>query len=222
MHTPTPTRIFLVDDHPLVRRGLKLTLEAETDFKVCAEASSAEEAVLLFSHLNPHIVVLDVSLPGASGLDLLKRITTEEMGYPVLVVSRHEEMLYAERAIRAGARGYVMKSQPPKTFIAAVRKVLAGGIYVSDAMNERLLNSLVTGVQHPIHQSPAEVLSTRELEVFQMMGRGLGTRDIASRLALSIKTVESYRARIKMKLNLANASELVQHAVQFSDSIAAA
>ena len=160
MYEQTPKRIFLVDDHPLVRRGFRLTLEAETDLKVCAEASSAEEAVSLISHLNPHIVVLDVSLPGASGLELLERFETDGVAYPVLVVSRHDEMLYAERAIRAGARGYVMKSQPPQTLIAAVRKVLAGGIYVSDALNERLINSLVTGGHQAIHQSPAEVLSS--------------------------------------------------------------
>ena len=158
-----------------------------------------------------------VGMPGASGLDMLRLMDSGRTRSVVLVVSRHDEILYAERAIRAGARGYVMKSEPPTALVAAIRKVLAGGIHVSAAINERLLQGIAAG-QQSFNQSPAEALSTRELEVFEMTGRGMGTREIADRLELSIKTVESYRARIKMKLNLNNAAELVQHAVQWSES----
>lgn len=220
MQVPNMTnmkRILLVDDHPLIRKGLRLTLEAENDFLVCGEAGSAEEAVAIIPELDPDIIILDISLPGPSGLDMLRQLDTSKVSGLVLVVSRHDEILYAERAIRAGARGYVMKSEPPQALIAAIRKVLAGGIHVSAAINERLLQGIAAG-QQSFNQSPAEALSTRELEVFEMTGRGMGTREIADRLELSIKTVESYRARIKMKLNLNNAAELVQHAVQWSES----
>lgn len=217
MQSPTMKRILLVDDHPLIRKGLRLTLEAENDFTVCGEAGSADEALAIIPELDPDIIILDISLPGASGLDMLRQMDPGRSRSVVLVVSRHDEILYAERAIRAGARGYVMKSEPPTALVAAIRKVLAGGIHVSAAINERLLQGIAAG-QQSFNQSPAEALSTRELEVFEMTGRGMGTREIADRLELSIKTVESYRARIKMKLNLNNAAELVQHAVQWSES----
>jgi len=136
---------------------------------------------------------------------------------PVLIVSRHDEMLYAERAIRAGARGYIMKLEAGDVIVQAVRRVLKGGVYVSDEINERLLMGMMSG-RGSIAESPLEILSDRELEVFELTGRGLGTRDIAERLHLSVKTVESYRARIKTKLNLGTATELVQHAVQWVES----
>lgn len=213
-------RILLVDDHPLIRKGLRLTLESETDFMVCGEAGSAEEALAIIPELAPDIIILDISLPGQSGLDMLRQLESNRVHGLVLVVSRHDEVLYAERAIRAGARGYVMKSEAPRALVTAIRKVLSGGIHVSAAINERLLQGIAAG-QQSFNQSPAEALSTRELEVFEMTGQGMGTREIADVLGLSIKTVESYRARIKMKLNLNNAAELVQHAVQWSESGAA-
>ena len=213
------TRIYLVDDHPLIRKGLRLTLEAENDFLLCGEASSAEEALSAMEEVQPDIVVLDISLPGMSGLDFLRHLEGVRSSARTLVVSRHDEVLYAERAIRAGAKGYVMKSEAPQALVTAIRKILMGGIHVSPAINERLLQGIAAG-QQSFNQSPAEALSGRELEVFEMTGRGLGTREIANRLNLSIKTVESYRARIKMKLNLTNAAELVQHAVQWSESSA--
>ena len=209
------TRIFLVDDHPLIRKGLPLTLETENDFLVCGEASSAEEALEALDEAKPDIMVLDISLPGTSGLDLMRHLEGTRTPIRTLVVSRHDEVLYAERAIRAGAKGYVMKSEAPQALVNAIRKILLGGIHVSSAINERLLQGIASG-QQSFNQSPAEALSGRELEVFEMTGRGLGTREIANRLNLSIKTVESYRARIKMKLNLNNAAELVQHTVQWS------
>lgn len=210
-------RILLVDDHPLIRKGLRLTLESETDFLVCGEAGTAEEALALIPGLAPDIIILDISLPGQSGLDMLRQLESNRVPGLVLVVSRHDAILYAERAICAGARGYVMKSEAPSALVMAIRKVLSGGIHVSAAINERLLQVIAAG-QQSFNQSPAEALSTRELEVFEMTGKGLGTREIADILGLSIKTVESYRARIKMKLNLTNAAELVHHAVQWSES----
>ncbi len=210
-------RILIVDDHPLMRKGLALTLEAEPDLTVCAQAESAEEALSTFEELAPDMAIVDISLPGMSGLELIKHFHMLKPDLGILVVSRHEETLYAERAIRAGARGYVMKLEAGQVIVKAVRRVLEGGIYVSDEINERLLLGIASRQGH-VTQSPLEVLSDRELEVFELTGRGLGTREIAERLHLSIKTVESYRARIKNKLNLSNASELMQHAVQWVES----
>lgn len=207
-------KILLVDDHPLMRKGLALTLSAEVDFKVVAQAADAEEALTLLEKEEPDLAIVDISLPGMSGLELVKHMHALRPDLKTLVVSRHDETLYAERAIRAGARGYVMKLEAADLIVKAVRRVMAGGIYVSEEINERLLLGLAAGRQE-IAQSPLEVLSDRELEVFELTGRGQGTREIAERLHLSVKTVESYRARIKDKLNLKTAAELMQHAVQW-------
>ncbi len=210
-------KILLVDDHPLMRKGLALTLNSEADLDVVAQAESAEEALDAFEKTMPDLVVVDISLPGMSGLELVKHLLALKPDVAVLVVSRHDEALYAERAIRAGARGYVMKLEAGEVIVKAVRRVLNGGVYVSEEINERLLVGMATG-RSSMTESPLEVLSDRELEVFELTGRGLGTRDIAERLHLSVKTVESYRARIKNKLNLNTATELMQHAVQWVES----
>jgi len=210
-------KILLVDDHPLMRKGLALTLNAETDLEVVAQSESAEEALDAFEKTMPDLVIVDISLPGMSGLELIKHLLALKPDVAVLVVSRHDEALYAERAIRAGARGYVVKLEAGEVIVKAVRRVLAGGVYVSEEINERLLVGMATG-RSSMTESPLEVLSDRELEVFELTGRGLGTRDIAERLHLSVKTVESYRARIKNKLNLNTATELMQHAVQWVES----
>lgn len=209
-------KILLVDDHPLMRKGLVLTLEAEPDLRVVGQAASAEEALGLAEELEPDLAIVDVSLPGMSGLELIKHLQAIRPSLSVLVVSRHDESLYAERAIRSGARGYVMKLEADEVIVKAVRHVLKGGIYVSDDIKERLLLTMMSGKD--VSQSPLEVLSDRELEVFELTGRGIGTRDISERLHLSVKTVESYRARIKNKLNLSSAAELMQHAVQWVES----
>ena len=206
--------ILIVDDHPLMRKGLALTLDAETDLRVAAQAADAEEALTLLDTLDLDLAIVDISLPGMSGLELIKHMQALKPSLRTLVVSRHDEALYAERALRAGARGYMMKLEAGEKIVKAVRRVLAGHIYVSEDINERLLLGLASGRQE-LAQSPLEVLSDRELEVFELTGRGLGTRDIAERLHLSVKTVESYRARIKDKLNLRTAAELMQHAVQW-------
>ncbi len=211
-------KIIIVDDHPLMRKGLALTLEGEPDLRVVGQVDSAEEALEEIERLRPDLAIVDVSLPGMSGLELVKHLQARWSELGVLVVSRHDEALYAERAIRAGARGYVMKLEAGAVIVEAVRRVLGGGIYVSEEVNERLLLSLAAGGRERLAQSPLEVLSDRELEVFELTGRGRGTREIAERLHLSVKTVESYRARIKAKLNLASATELMQHAVQWVES----
>ena len=208
------TRIVVVDDHPLLRKGLVLSLEVETDLTVCGQASNAEDALSVVEAENPDLVLVDISLPGMSGLELIKQIHAIRPTMKTLVVSRHDESLYAERAIRAGAKGYVMKLEASDVMVKAVRRVMNGGIYVSEEIKERLLLGMASG-HETLAQSPLEVLSDRELEVFELTGRGYGTRDIAERLHLSVKTVESYRARIKTKLNLNSAAELMQHAVQW-------
>lgn len=208
------TRIVVVDDHPLMRKGLVMSLESESDFVVCAQASNAEDGIGVIESEDPDLVIVDISLPGMSGLELIKQLHAIRPEMKTLVVSRHDESLYAERAIRAGAKGYVMKLEAADVMVSAVRKVMNNGIYVSETINERLLMGMASG-HEMLSQSPLDVLSDRELEVFELTGKGFGTRDIAERLHLSVKTVESYRARIKTKLNLSNAAELMQHAVQW-------
>lgn len=209
-------KILLVDDHPLMRKGLALTLESEPDLDVVGQAASAEDAMDEVEKLKPDLVIVDVSLPGMSGLEFIKHLHAVEPDLLTLVVSRHDESLYAERAIRAGARGYVMKLEADEVIVTAVRHVFSGGIYVSDEIKERLLLSMMSGKE--AGETPLETLSDRELEVFELTGQGLGTREIAERLHLSVKTVESYRARIKSKLNLNTAAEFMQHAVQWVES----
>lgn len=208
------TRIVVIDDHPLMRKGLVMSIEAESDLQVVGQAANAEDAMGVIEKENPDLIVVDISLPGMSGLELVKQIQAIRPNVKSLVVSRHDELLYAERAIRAGAKGYVMKLSAVDVMVKAIRRIMNGGIYVSEEINERLLLGMASG-HEPLKQSPLEVLSDRELEVFELTGRGVGTRDIAERLHLSVKTVESYRARIKTKLNLATAAELMQHAVQW-------
>lgn len=208
------TRILLVDDHPLMRKGLALTLGAESDFEVVGQASDAEEALDHFDALAPDLVLVDVSLPGMNGLELVKHLVARDEHVKALVVSRHDEALYAERAVRAGAKGYVSKLEADNEIVKAIRYVLRGGIYLSDELKDKMLFGAAVGRKDAM-QSPLEVLSDRELEVFEMTGRGLPTKDIADRLHLSVKTVESYRARIKTKLSLESGTELMQHAVRW-------
>jgi DNA-binding NarL/FixJ family response regulator len=210
--------IIIVDDHPLMRKGLAMTLDAEPDLAVVGQMDSAEEALDEIESLAPDLAIVDVSLPGMSGMELVKHLQARMPEVKILVVSRHDETLYAERSIRAGARGYIMKLEAGDVIVKAARQVLQGGIYVSNEINERLLLSMAAGGRERIAQSPLEVLSDRELEVFELTGRGSSTRDIAERLHLSVKTVESYRARIKNKLNLDSANELMKHAVQWVES----
>ena len=210
--------IVLVDDHPLMRKGLARTIESEVDLDVIGQMSSAEEVLEDIEELAPDLAVVDISLPGMSGMELIKHLQSRTPEIKILVVSRHDETLYAERCIRAGAKGYLMKQEAGDVIVKAIRKVLNDRIFVSEEINERLLQSMAQGGRERIMQSPLEVLSDRELEVFELTGRGSSTREIAERLHLSVKTVESYRARIKDKLNLDSGNELMKHAVQWVES----
>ncbi len=212
------TDIILVDDHPLMRKGLVRTIENEVDLDVVGQMSSAEEALDEIEDLDPELAIVDISLPGMSGMELIKHLQSRMPDLRILVVSRHDETLYAERCIRAGAKGYLMKQEAGDIIVKAIRKVLNGRIFVSEEINERLLQSMAEGGRERVMQSPLEVLSDRELEVFELTGKGYSTRDIAERLHLSVKTVESYRARIKDKLNLDSGNELMKHAVQWVES----
>jgi DNA-binding NarL/FixJ family response regulator len=207
-------KVFLVDDHPLVREHLTALLQREADLEVCGEAGDAPTALALISRQSPDLVILDISLKQSNGLELIKDLKQMWPELPVLVLSMHDEMLYAERSLRAGALGYITKEEATVSVLSAVRKVLGGQVYLSERMAERMMKRMVSGAKDELG-SPLEVLTDRELEVFQMLGRGLGTRQIAEELRLGIKTVESYRARIKEKLQLKDGNQLLQHAIQW-------
>jgi len=215
--THVKAKILVVDDHPIVRRGFLQLINQEYGLEVCGEAETINEACLLIPRLQPDLIILDISLKDGNGLDLLKRINADYPGLPVLVVSMHGEALYAERVIRLGARGYVMKEEAEDTVIKAIRDVLEGKIYLSKAAQERYVNSLVT-LTPGENESLIHSLSNRELEIFRLIGEGLGTRQIAERLHISVKTTESYRARIKQKLQLATGHELVQQAILWTQN----
>lgn len=207
----TRKRILLVDDHAVVRFGIAQLINRQTDLVVCGEEEDASKALSAVERLKPDLVIADVSLKDSSGLELMRNIKAQYPGLPVLVVSVHDESIYAEIAFRAGALGYLMKQEALEKIPTAIRRVLAGNIYVSDALGARMLQQQVRG-QTDINESPVKGLSDRELEVFQMIGRWKKTKEIAQELHLSIKTIEYYREQIKKKLNLKDAAELTQYA----------
>ncbi|MCB9729274.1 MAG: response regulator transcription factor [Deltaproteobacteria bacterium] len=209
--TSLPRRILLVDDHPIVRQGLAELVRRRTEHKICGEASDPASALDWVRRTSPDLVIVDISLGNSSGLDLLKQLGVEFPEVKTLVVSMRDEHLYGERAIAAGARGYVMKDQAAEHIGAAIDQVLAGRMYTSAALTERLLQRVTGRSQAPA--SPLECLSDRELQVFECIGHGSSTREIAASLHLSVKTIEGYRANIKEKLGLATGTELVQRAV---------
>jgi DNA-binding NarL/FixJ family response regulator len=206
--------VFLVDDHPLVREHLTALIQREADLEVCGEAADAPTALSLISQRVPDLVILDISLKRSNGLELIKSLKELWPKLPVLVLSMHDEMLYAERSLRAGALGYITKEEATVNVVLAIRRVLGGQVYLSERMAGRMMKRMVGGAKDEVG-SPLEVLTDRELEVFQMLGRGFGTRQIAEELRLGIKTVESYRARIKEKLRLADGNQLLQQAIQW-------
>jgi DNA-binding NarL/FixJ family response regulator len=208
-------RVFVVDDHPIVRHGFAQLLAAEPDLELCGQAADARAAVAAIAPAEPDVVIVDVSLGEASGIDLIGEIKQRLPRAAVLVVSMHDEQLYAERALRAGAGGYVMKHEATSSIARAIRTVAAGGIFVSEAVSARLLQRLA-GRGGPGGESPLGALSNRELHVLELIGRGLGTRAIAEVLHISIKTVESYRARLKEKINLRSGVELTRFAVRWA------
>jgi DNA-binding NarL/FixJ family response regulator len=213
-HTGRPRRVLIVDDHPIVRQGLRSLVEQEVDLTVCGEAGSAAEALKVLTALKPDLLLVDISLKGPDGLELTKSVRALKPGLPILIVSMHDESLYAERVLRAGANGYIMKEEVAENVVGAARKVLAGDIYISDRMRQQILRGVAGQRTHPATSS-IERLSDRELEVFRLIGQGHGTRQIAEDLHLSVKTIETYRAHIKEKMGLPNATSLVRQAVQW-------
>jgi DNA-binding NarL/FixJ family response regulator len=208
-------RVLLIDDHPIVRQGLALLIDREGDLSVCGEADGAHSAFHAIETLRPDLVVLDISLSGPDGLDVLKEIRMKTASLPVLILSMHDESIYAERAMRAGANGYIMKQEATEKVLVAIRRILQGEVYLSDRLTNTMLQQYVRGVS-PTKMSPLVSLTDRELEVFRLIGEGHGTRQIADDLHLSVKTIESYQAHIKEKLALRNARELVQHAIEWT------
>lgn len=217
MSSKASTRILVVDDHPIVREGLIKLLQREPDLMACAEADTAAEALQAVTTAKPDLVLLDLSLRSGSGLELMKDLKLRYPQLPVLVLSMHDETVYAERALRAGAKGYLMKDKAKENIIQAVRAILGGELYLSPRMAQTLLVKAATG-EPAQGTSPVDVLSDRELEVFRLLGQGLGTKEIAARLARSVKTIDAHRENIKRKLNLANASDLLQSAIRWMQS----
>jgi DNA-binding NarL/FixJ family response regulator len=210
----TKCRVFLIDDHPIVRQGLALFIDREPDLMVCGEADGASSALQAIRDAMPDFIVLDISLDGPDGLELLKALRSEYPNLPVLILSMHDESAYAERALRAGANGYIMKQEATEKVLTAIRQILRGDVYLSDRLTKRMLQQFIHGAVPP--RDPLAKLSDRELEVYRLIGAGHGTRQIADELHVSTKTVESYQAHIKEKLSLRNARELVQHAIESS------
>ena len=206
--------VLIVDDHPLLRDGLAKVINQQPDLAVCGEAADARAGLAAAAKLRPDVVIADLTMDEGNGLDLIKDLHLRQPDLPVLVLSMHHENLYAERAVRAGARGYVMKREPVAAVLAALRKVLAGQMAFSEETVRRLLD-VPTRARKAAAESPADVLSDRELEVFRLLGQGFGTRQIAQKLRLATSTVETYRAGIKQKLGLTRAPELVARAAQF-------
>jgi DNA-binding NarL/FixJ family response regulator len=205
--------VFIVDDHPLLRQGLALLVNRERDLIVCGEAEEAQTAMREIAAQRPDILIADISLNGPDGLELLKNLRTLYPSLPVLILSMHDESIYAERALRARANGYIMKAEATEKVLVAVRRILGGDIYLSDRMANKLLHQYISGASGDIN-SRLSTLSDRELEVFRLIGEGCSTRQIAQKLHLSVKTVETYQAHIKDKLSLHSGRELVQHAIQ--------
>jgi len=210
-------RILIVDDHPMMRQGLAQLINGEPDLAISWEAGNANQGLEMVLAHSPDLVLADISLPDKNGLELIKDIHAVRPTTAILVVSMHDEGLYADRVLRAGGRGYIQKQEGGKQLLVAIRQVLNGQIYVSGKMSEKILE-IFSKHRPDSHDSPAARLSDREFEVFQLIGGGKGTREIAEKLHLSVKTVEVHRANIKRKLKLKSATELVRHAVQWVDA----
>jgi DNA-binding NarL/FixJ family response regulator len=206
-------RVFLVDDHPVLRQGLGRLIDDQPDLAMCGEAESPVEAMRLLPAAKPDVVIVDLTLKGGDGLELCKQIRDRFTTLPILVVSMHDESLYAERALKAGARGYVMKQEPQETVMTALRTVAKGEVYLSAKMSAKLLRSF-SGVKSDSDLAPLERLTDRELEIFRLIGDGQSVRTIAEKLFLSTKTVEAHKEHIKQKLNLKSSNELLQYAIE--------
>jgi len=211
------SRVFIVDDHPLVREGLTNLINAQDDVMVCGEARDSAEAIDGIAKERPEVAVIDISLANESGLELIKNLVRQFPQVGLIVLSMHDEALYAERALRAGARGYVMKHETSKSVLASIRQVLGGGLYVSERIANRIALRL-TSSRRPVASSPVERLSDRELEIFRLLGQGRSPSEIARDLNLSLKTVQAYCARAKEKFGITSLTELLRAAIQWDDA----
>jgi DNA-binding NarL/FixJ family response regulator len=213
--SPSQKRLLVVDDHPVFRHGLRRLLDEEKDLEICGEAETAQEGLKALRRLRPDGILLDVSLPGTNGIEFIKLALAEQANVAILVLSMHDESLYALRALRAGAKGYVMKREATDHVLDAIRTVMAGGVYVSSNLSERLVfKAIYSNGSDP--GSPIDRLSDRELEVLQLLGGGRSTKQIAETLFLSVKTIETHRAHIKRKLGFKDANEMVKFAVEWT------
>jgi DNA-binding NarL/FixJ family response regulator len=210
-------KILLVDDHPITRQGIRALVEQLPDVMICGEADSAPRATELVEKLKPDLTIVDITLKSTNGIELTKNLRVQAPNMQILIVSMHDENIYAERALRAGAMGYLMKQEASENIITAIKRIQGGEIYLSDRIKEKMLHRLVNHRNEEV-VSPIETLSDREMEVFQLIGNGYGTRQIATKLNLSVKTIDSYREHLKEKLNLATGSELVRYAIQWVKS----
>lgn len=211
-------KVLIVDDHPIFREGLADLINRQEDMEVCDMAKDVPMALKALKKLKPDIVTVDISLENASGLELMKDIKTLFPDLPMLALSMHQESFYAERAIRAGAKGYITKQEASKKVITAIRRVLEGRLYLSERLKEELLYSMIGDDESDASSSPIDRLTDRELEVFKLIGQGKSTSQVAEQLCLSTKTIETYRSRIKEKLNLKNGSELMRCAFQWASN----
>ncbi len=210
-------RVFIVDDHPIVRDGLITIIDHDKDLAVCGEADEPQKALKAISELRPDVVIVDITLKDSDGIELTKSIKARYPKLPVIVLSIHDESVYAERALRAGAQAYLMKEVVSDNIVTAIRTVLSGEIYVSNSMGKKMLRKLAAGKADTI-SGPMDSLSDRELEIFRLIGQGYKPSKIAKSMHLSVKTVETYRARVKEKLNLADADELLRYAIRWVSS----
>lgn len=207
-------KVLIVDDHPITRQGLRMLVDQQADFAVCGEADNAAHAMELAAKLKPDIAIVDITLRTANGIELTKNLKAHSPALLILIVSMHDEELFAERALRAGAKGYLMKHEASDQVVNALRRISKGDIYVSERVQARMLSRMVSSNSGEV-VSPVESLSDREMEVFQLLGNGYSTRQIAERLNLSVKTIDSYREHLKLKLNLDSGADLIRYAIQW-------
>ncbi len=210
-------RILIVDDHPITRQGIAALISQQPDLEVCGEADSAPRAIELVEKLRPRLVIADITLKSTNGIELTKNIKAQAPDVQVLILSMHDESLYAERALRAGATGYLMKHEASQKVVTAIQRMLHGDLYLSDKVKEKMLHRLVNHKAEAV-VFPIDTLSDREMEVFQLIGNGYSTRQIAAKLNLSVKTIDSYREHLKLKLSLESGSDLVRYAIQWVKS----
>ena len=213
-------RVLILDDHPIVSSGIKDLINQQEDLQVCCELSKSDRMLAAIEKSKPDLVIIDLSLKGANGIDVMKRILPRHPQLPFLFLSMHDESLWAERALRAGAIGYIMKEEATGNLLKAIRQVLSGDFYLSDKMRTKILRRFVNGKSEI--SFPIDRLSDRELEVLQLIGQGYGTSEIAKRLFLSVKTIETYRSHLKEKLSLHDANELVRFAIHWARDVAVA